>query len=88
MEQPEPGKQPITDETKPVPCKFFSVGTPACGAAGAVLGIIVALLLIFFGLWKTLFIVIMACIGAFCGGVAKKSEWLKNVINKTFPPKS
>lgn len=63
------------------------MGTPACGLLGLVVGVVLAVLLIVVGFWKTLLVAVLACIGALLGGVRDKSQWLKDIINRLFPPK-
>ena len=65
----------------------FTVGTPQCGVAGAVIGVVLAVLLLSIGLWKTLFIALFALIGAVWGGVKSKRSLLRNIINRCFPEK-
>ena len=55
---------------------------------GGVLGIMSAVLFMILGFWKTVFILAMAGLGAFLFGVDDKVTWLKNLLNKLFPPKS
>lgn len=65
----------------------FEIGTPLCGFICAVAGVILALLLIFLGFWKTFFICLLGAAGAYLGGVKDKSQFWKNVINKVLPSK-
>ena len=65
----------------------MKIGTPACGIVGCVAGIVLALLLIFLGFWKTLFICLLGAAGAYIGGVENKPEFWKKVINKVLPQK-
>lgn len=62
-------------------------GTPACGLFCGVLGVLVAILLLTIGFWKTLFVTLLCALGVFLGAVKDKAAFLKNVINKLFPPK-
>ena len=62
-------------------------GTPACGLFCGVLGVLVAILLLTIGFWKTLFVALFCALGVFLGAVKDKAAFLKNVINKLFPPK-
>lgn len=63
------------------------VGTPLCGLVGAGLGVIIALMLLFLGLWRTLFIAAFCAAGYFAGACANKTEIVKGWINRLFPPK-
>lgn len=57
------------------------------GIIGAVIGAIVAILIIKYGLLKVTFIVTLAAIGAFVGTIMKRSkDWLKRIIDKILPP--
>ena len=62
-------------------------GTPACGLLCGVLGVLVAILLLTIGFWKTLFVALLCALGVFLGAVKDKAAFLKNAINKLFPPK-
>ena len=63
------------------------IGTPQCGTLGAMLGVILAVLLLTIGLWKTLFIAVFALIGAWVGGVRGKTNFIRGIINRSFPAK-
>lgn len=65
----------------------FEMGTPECGLAFGILGALIALLILFLGLWRTLFIAVLFALGYFIGAVANKGEAIKTVVNKVFPPK-
>ena len=67
--------------------KRFEVGTPACGLLCAVLGVLLALCLIFFGFWKTLLIVALGGIGYFCGACKNKTELFRSGIDRIVPKK-
>ena len=68
---------------------FFSncldPGTPQCKVFFGVLGALVAVLILFIGVWKTLFILLFCAIGIFFGTVKDKIAMLKRIINKLFP---
>ena len=66
----------------------FRIGTPLCGVICAGLGALLALMLLYMGFWRTLFVLILAGAGYFIGASKDKAESLKNGINKVFPPKS
>lgn len=67
--------------------EMTTVGTPACGLTGCVLGLILAALLLWIGFWKTLFVVVLALLGLFAGGVKDKHGFIRTMVNKLFPPK-
>ncbi len=57
------------------------------GLIGAAGGFILALLLVLFGLWKTLFLLGMTILGYFIGvRYFSKSEALRNLLDKILPP--
>ena len=63
------------------------IGTPQCGALGALLGVVLAVLLLTIGVWKTLFIAAFALVGAWIGGVRNKANFIRGIINRSFPDK-
>lgn len=65
----------------------FRIGTPLCGVVCAALGALLALMLLYMGFWRTLFVAALAAAGYFVGASKDKAEALKNGINKLFPPK-
>ncbi len=65
----------------------FRIGTPLCGVVCAMLGALLALMLLYMGFWRTLFVAALAAAGYFVGASKDKGEALKNCINKLFPPK-
>ena len=67
--------------------EIFTPGTPLCALAYAALGVILATLLLTIGFWKTLFVALLCAVGVFLGAVKDKASFLKNLINKLFPPK-
>ena len=75
--------KPLNDLLK----EMLTWGTPACGACCGVLGILLAILLLTIGFWKTLFVALLCAVGVFLGAVKDKASFLKNLINKLFPPK-
>ena len=90
MDEEKPVQEPdpvSSEKPQTLPEQLVTIGTPACGFLCAVLGVVIAVLLLAIGFWKTLFIFAAGAVGAFIGGVSKKSDWLKHLINKTFPPK-
>ena len=69
--------KPLNDLLK----EMLTWGTPACGVFCGVLGILLAILLLTIGFWKTLFVALLCAVGV------DKASFLKNLINKLFPPK-
>lgn len=66
---------------------FFRVGTPQCGLLTGLLGIALALMLLFLGFWRTLVIALFFVVGYALGAFTNKTESIKGFINKIFPPK-
>jgi len=62
--------------------KVFTKGTPHCAIACALIGVAVALLLLWAGVWPTLLVVALVAVGAFIGGVKDKKEFLNSLIEK------
>ena len=62
-------------------------GTPQCSLTYAVLGAVIAALLLIIGFWKTLFILAFAAVGALLGGISNKKETVRSAINRRFPSK-
>lgn len=62
--------------------RVFTPGTPECAIACGLLGIVVALMLLSIGVWKTLLIVVLVAIGAFIGGVKDKKAFIRKLIDK------
>ena len=75
--------KPLNDLLK----EMLTWGTPAGGVFCGMLGILLAILLLTIGFWKTLFVALLCAVGVFLGAVKDKASFLKNFINKLFPPK-
>ena len=75
--------KPLNDLLK----EMLTWGTPACGAFCGVLGILLAILLLTIGFWRTLFIAVFAALGALAGGIGNKRDAVRVAINRSFPPK-
>ena len=62
-------------------------GTPAfgliIGAGLVVLGVLVMTI----GFWKTLILALLFCVGYFLGAVENKSRFLKDTVNRVIPEK-
>lgn len=66
----------------------LKIGTKLCGIVLAAVGALLALMLLYLGFWRTLFVAVLAGVGYFLGAFANKAEAVKALINKLFPPKS
>lgn len=62
--------------------KVFTKGTPHCAIACALLGILIALLLLWAGVWRTLLVVVLVALGAFIGGVKDKKAFLRKLVGR------
>ena len=67
--------------------RILQVGTAECAIFYAVLAMILALLFLALGFWKTVLIAALVCVGLFLGGVKNKKQWITDKINQLFPPK-
>ncbi len=67
--------------------ELFKPGTPQYGILWGVVFVLLAILLLTIGFWKTLFLVILFLLGMFVGAVKDKEAFIKNLINKIFPPR-
>jgi uncharacterized membrane protein len=66
--------------------EWITPGSPQGAVLYGVLGIILAFMFIFLGIWKTLFTIAFFILGLFWGGVKEKGEFFKHIVNKLFPP--
>jgi uncharacterized membrane protein len=64
--------------------KLTEPGTPQAAVFFAVLGLIVALLLLLIGFWRTLLVVICCLLGCFLGGVKDKGEFIRRILSRFF----
>lgn len=67
--------------------KILQVGTAECAVFFAALAMVLALLFLALGFWRTVLIAVLVCLGLFIGGVKNKKQWLTEKINRLFPPK-
>ncbi len=65
--------------------KAFQTGTPECAILCALFAMVLALLYLSLGFWKTVFVALLMVLGAFIGGVPHKKQWIKDLINRLFP---
>ena len=75
------------EEPKSFGRDFFKIGTPQCGVAIGLAGIALACLLLFLGFWKTLLIAIFFAGGFAIGAFDHKTDRIKKMLNRLFPPK-
>lgn len=67
--------------------KVTEPGTRACSVFYAVIGAVLAILLLTIGFWRTLFIAVFAAVGALVGAIRDKSAFARDTVNRVFPPK-
>ncbi len=67
---------------------MFRIGTPECAITFSLLAMLLAVLYLLLGFWKTLLIAVLMLLGGFLGGVKNKKEFISSQINRLFPPKS
>lgn len=57
------------------------------GTIGAVIGLVLALSLVIFGVWKTLFLIVMTVLGYFLGiRYFRNREAFRDLLDKILPP--
>ena len=66
---------------------IFKIGTPECAIFSGVAAMVLGLLLLTVGFWKTVWIALFGVAGCFFGGVKDKKQILKNVLNRVIPDK-
>lgn len=62
-------------------------GTWLCSAVYAAIAVVIAVLLLTIGLWKTLFIFAFGAVGAVLGRVGDKKAAVRDAVNRRFPAK-
>ena len=67
--------------------KILTPGTPLCSLVYAAIGVVIAVLLLTIGPWKTLFIVAFGAVGGLLGGIGNKQEAVREIVNRRFPEK-
>jgi len=65
----------------------WKIGTPECGILFGLIGALIALMLLFIGFWRTVFVALLFAVGYFIGSSKDKAETIRAFINKRFPPK-
>ena len=64
--------------------KFLTVGTQECALLCGLLGLLIAVLLLTIGFWKTVMLVVFFLVGLFIGGVADKKACISDLIDRWF----
>lgn len=67
--------------------QILTPGTSACALFCGLLGVLIAVLLLTIGFWKTLMIAVFFLAGAFIGGVGDKKAFISGQAEKYFPQK-
>ena len=65
----------------------FRTGTPECAVFCAGVAMLLGLLFLWIGFWKTLLIFCLMLVGMFIGGVEDKQEKIRGLVNRLFPAK-
>ncbi len=60
-------------------------GTPQAAVLYGIAGLVIALLLLFIGFWKTLLVLACVGVGIFIGGVPDKRGFFHKVLGRFFP---
>ena len=68
--------------------QMFTIGTPECAVFFGVAAMVLALLFLLLGFWKSVMIAALVAVGAFLGGVKDKKGCISRVVNRLFPPKT
>ena len=66
---------------------WFTIGTTQCGVLLGLTGAAIAFMLIFLGFFKTLLVAVLFAMGYWIGAKSNKTVFIKNTINRLFPPK-
>jgi len=66
---------------------WFKIGTVQCGLLTGLAGAAVAFMLIFLGFFKALLVAALFALGFWLGAKSDKTIFIKNTINRLFPPK-
>ncbi len=66
---------------------MFKIGTPECALFCGVVALVIAVLLITIGFWKTLLVVAVVAAGMLVGGIANKGEKVRSLVDKVVPKK-
>ena len=67
--------------------KKFQMGTPECGLAMGILGVVIALLILFLGFWRTALVALLFALGYFVGAVPNRAKLSKTQLTRFFLPK-
>lgn len=66
----------------------MQIGTKLCGLVCGAVGALIALMLLFLGFWRTLFVCALFGAGYFYGATTQKAEAVRKMINRLFPPRN
>ncbi len=64
---------------------FLKVGTPQCALFCGFLGLVLAVLLLTIGFWRTLMLAVFMLLGAFIGGVKDKRAFVQEKLSALVP---
>lgn len=64
-----------------------ALGDKKCRTIGAIMGLVIGILVLIIGFFKTLFIVVCTFLGYYIGKLADDRESFNDVLRKIIPPK-
>lgn len=62
--------------------RLFIKGTPECAIACGLIGVLVALMLLWAGIWRTLLVASLIAVGVFIGGVKDKRAFFRKLLGR------
>ncbi len=69
------------EKFKQILSQIFEPGTPASVIAYGLVGVLVAVLFLLIGFWRTLLICVCFAVGAFLGGVKDKRAFIGRILD-------
>lgn len=69
------------EKLKQILSQVFTPGTPVSVIAWGLVGVVVAVLLLLIGFWRTLLICVCFAVGAFLGGVKDKRAFIGRLLD-------
>ena len=78
----------MTDKTREQMKNLLKIGTPECAIFMGFIGLVLGVLFLLLGFWRTLLVAAIVLVFAFIGGVRDKKKFLGSLINRLFPPKN
>ena len=78
----------MTDKTREQMKNLLKIGTPECAIFMGFLGLVLGVLFLLLGFFKTLLVALIVLVFAFIGGVSDKKKYIGKLINRVFPAKN